>query len=159
MYAFKANEMLLIIIGQVWKKGRLGSAIHILEILDASFREGCDACDVFYASPAESIVHWRVNFLIKDCGQNLIIVLFLRHTASPMLRHPLPKASKFRLLDLEASDYAKKRSFVPKIYPRNAARENELRLLICQFSEVGVLQETRPTWSSEGRAGNGIVCL
>ena len=30
---------------------------------------------------------------------------------------------------------------------------------VCQFSEVGVPQEMRPTWSSEGRVGNGIVPL
>ena len=96
---FEADKTLLVTIGQLCKNRFLGSAILLLEILNASFGERRDACDVVDASLAEGLlVYRRISFLTKDCGQNVLEVSFLRHPAILMLRYPLPKALKFACL-------------------------------------------------------------
>ena len=75
---FEANYTLLVTIRQLCKNGfLLGSAILVLEILDASFSERRDACDVVDASPAEVPVYRRISFLTKNCSQNILAVSFL----------------------------------------------------------------------------------
>ena len=46
-----------------------------------------------------------------------------------------------------------------RIYAYLDNKHNSRMDFDCQFSEVGVPRETRPTWSSEGRVGDGIVRL